>query len=154
MGNGPWEFSSKWSKLIFYSFCLTTWDRIIGNELLEIILHLLNNTNCYHQAATYEETDVAKQDYIWLRLALFTCNSLLKKKVENDSDFKLDLSSPVSNGLKLLVIYIKYTIRKVYKLCKLYTIRIVYNICINNTQNISKLFYVVRMICITRMRTI
>jgi hypothetical protein len=37
----------------------------------------INNTNCYHQAATYEETDVAKQDYIWLRLALFTCNSLL-----------------------------------------------------------------------------
>jgi hypothetical protein len=28
---------------------------------------------------------------------------LALKKVENDSDFKLDLSSPVSTGLKLLV---------------------------------------------------
>jgi hypothetical protein len=117
MGNVPWEFSSKWSKPIFYPFCLTTWEIIIGNELLAIVLHLLNNTNCYHQAATYEETDVAKQDYIWLRLALFTCNSLLKKKVENDSDFKLDLSSPVSTGLKLLVLIDNFSRKSKMLLC-------------------------------------
>jgi hypothetical protein len=40
----------------------------LGNNHRKLIsrnqITWLNNTNCYYQATTYEETDVAKKDYI------------------------------------------------------------------------------------------
>jgi hypothetical protein len=40
----------------------------LGNNHRKLIsrnqITWLSNTNCYHKATTYEETDVAKKDYI------------------------------------------------------------------------------------------